>query len=501
MIDRPRLAGGTSEAGGRNLRGWVAAAITTWVDPPPSDAWLARYSPKKAIINADENRPWLGFKDDYDSRFSDIAFFLLPDSRAKFLGDRVRILEDFCKGAELDLDTSATPSPQEEQTAALQHRTEAWVSDRNRNFQDPNAPFDYPRELSPRQLYEVLQHKLLPDDPAEQADAPPRRIYINNANGPCILSLIRTASQSQAQGHRELFANYINPAPEPCMSIKDCHLWNGSFIILAQFPYFAISNTDREDTRIYRGKRKFRRRHDFSFSNPTNSIKQDSDKEPGYQFLYEVVCSFMATGKSDSHWSAVCLNEDSFEETPRLESEEDMDIDGLDSDSDDVDPITDEPPLAMPTVSPRVYSLQFFDRHFELVVAHQKKIHEEFRASLSRHSPASPEDPRDCLSPDQAKDWTTKSLNSLSLVLHSIAQQRGELDRFFTREVILDQNDMPTGRLLQSLRGDPLALKSLQNLRKSLEELRVIERGIEGSKRDFEEIRLQTHSVSIRIAF
>ncbi|KPM37162.1 hypothetical protein AK830_g9408 [Neonectria ditissima] len=443
-----RLYRSDRQAEGRNLRGWVTAAITTWVDPPQTDAWLARYSPKKSVTDKDENKPWISFKDEYESELSDIRFFINPDARSDPLEDNANRIESFCQGAELDLDTAVTPSG-ETRIAASQHQTKAWVSDRNSNFQDSNTPFDYDRGLSPRQLFEVLGHKSLPDDPDERNVVPPRRI------------------------------------------ITDSNSWDGPFIIRMDFPYFALSNLDREDTRPLRGTRKLRRRHDFSFLNPKKSEEEGCDEEPGYRFLYEPTCSFLATGKSEQRWTAICLNEDSFEALPFLDTEDDLETDGLDPDYEDVDPIILEAPFKNWVAPPRTYSLQFADRRFKTMVNHQQIIHQQFKASLSRFSPTSAQDPRDHLSSNQTKEWTTKSLAALSLILYSVSQLRGEWGRFFAEEVVFDQNELPTGRLLQSLRDDRMALKALKNLRNSLNELKIIEQGMEGSKRQFEEIRLQ----------
>lgn len=44
--------------------------------------------------------------------------------------------------------------------------------------------------------------------------------YINHADGPCILSLIKTALPWQAQGYRELLSYYII-IPEPRIGVHE----------------------------------------------------------------------------------------------------------------------------------------------------------------------------------------------------------------------------------------------------------------------------------------
>lgn len=162
--------------------------------------------------------------------------------------------------------------------------------------------------------------------------------------------------------------------------------WSGCFIFLVNLRYFAVSHKDINDARTIGGTRRLRRRLDLSFLNPRNLTKEECDEEPnflGQAFLYEAACSFMSTGKSDSYWTAACLNEDLFEDTPRLEFEEGLDIDGLLADN-EFDPLTLEP-FMQPTPSPRTYFLVFLTSIVTSIVGHQQVIECWISASLARH--------------------------------------------------------------------------------------------------------------------
>lgn len=161
--------------------------------------------------------------------------------------------------------------------------------------------------------------------------------------------------------------------------------WRGCFILLANLRYFAVSQKDIKDARTIGGTRRLRRRVDLSFLNPRNLTKEECDEEPnflGQAFLYEAACSFMSTGTSDSYWTAACLNEDLFEDTPRLEFEEGLDIDGLLGD--EFDPLILEP-LMQTTPSPRTYFLVFLTKIVTSIVGHQQVIECWISASLARH--------------------------------------------------------------------------------------------------------------------
>ncbi|KAK7404125.1 hypothetical protein QQX98_010083 [Neonectria punicea] len=262
-------------------------------------------------------------------------------------------------------------------------------------------------------------------------------------------------------------------------------LWNRPFIMLANIPYFAVNNTNREDTRTFAGKDKLRRRYEFSFLDLPNSTDENSEAGP---FLYELVCSLMVTGKSDVDWTAVCLNEDSFANAKRFETEDEVEMDGLIPDE-EIDPIIQEPKLSK--ISPRTYFLQAVASFFATVVEDEEDIKERFWTSLNRHSPNPPKGSEYYLDSDQTKQWTNRALELLPKILTTISQQKHILEEFLTDEVKFGEDEIPKGRFFQSLSADQLAIKSLRSLRTRLKELEGVEGRIERSKKQFEEIRLE----------
>lgn len=151
-------------------------------------------------------------------------------------------------------------------------------------------------------------------------------------------------------------------------------------------PFYAISNSDRKDTRTIRNKGELRHRFDLSFLDPSNSMDVSTEEEPeslSLAFLHEVTCSFMLTGRSDTDWSAVCLNEDSFDDQQRLVTDDELDADGLGQDG-EIDPILDSPPLN-DIHPPRTYALAFLANQFTTVVEHQWDIEYQFGESLERN--------------------------------------------------------------------------------------------------------------------
>ncbi|KAH8734715.1 hypothetical protein BGZ61DRAFT_528019 [Ilyonectria robusta] len=441
-----------------------------------SDAWRLQYSADIDIIAVDENQPFIRFNEVYDLKVDEIQLFMSSDVYHTHFGKHlVPRLREFCQGADAFLHDFVAVTPQELQTEIVP-QTIAWVSDRNWNPQELNTPRDYEQVLSTTR-FDYLRIVLWS--------------FLQGEYGPSILALIKTASLSQAQGYRELFANYITPTPRTRITLRESNWWRGCFILLANLRYFAVSQKDIKDARTIGGTRRLRRRVDLSFLNPRNLTKEECDEEPnflGQAFLYEAACSFMSTGTSDSYWTAACLNEDLFEDTPRLEFEEGLDIDGLLGD--EFDPLILEP-LMQTTPSPRTYFLVFLTKIVTSIVGHQQVIECWISASLARHSPNREKDSPYHLSPEEAKEWIKISLEVLRTVLDAISQLRRELERFLEEEVQFGTNRIPKGPMFASLKKDRLAIITLKSLHSLPPELQAVEVTMQGYRKDFEELRDQ----------
>ncbi|KAH7008764.1 hypothetical protein EDB80DRAFT_683756 [Ilyonectria destructans] len=279
----------------------VVTATTPGVDRPQPDPWLALFPPGTAIIAKDENQPGLqipllALEDEIDSDFNEIRFAILPGSPSQLWERVAQEVEDFCVGFEFVLQNCVTVA---------------------------SAPSQIQDSLHQTRLYEMLKRSGYQKDLQTGPIYHSRRIYINHPDGPCILSLIKTAPLSPYQGYRELLANYLTTTPEPRIRVYDSDMWNGCFIILFNLPCLAIIYEDWKDTRTIGDRAELRHRFDPSFlisKNPTEVMRDEKRGKMTPRFLHEVNFSLMVTGKSDTYWTAVCLNEDSFERNPRLDA-------------------------------------------------------------------------------------------------------------------------------------------------------------------------------------
>lgn len=84
----------------------------------------------------------------------------------------------------------------------------------------------------------------------------------------------------------------------------------------------------------------------------------------------------MVTGQSDNYWTAICLNDEFFEEDPRL----------LDDEIPPVDPIIQIPPPSAGNFwSPRAYALLALGLQLEKIIEHHRDVHYHLKISLNRY--------------------------------------------------------------------------------------------------------------------
>jgi hypothetical protein len=168
--------------------------------------------------------------------------------------------------------------------------------------------------------------------------------------------------------------------------------------MLANLPSFVIGFKDQQDARAFSSsKKRLRRRYSLSFLNPKNINAEDCDEDhdfPRQAFLYKVNYSLMLTGKSDQYWTAVCLDEDSFEDYPRLEPDEELELGGLEKEEEGAedseesqrtngpDPITF---TAQHNKQPRTYFLQAVATAHKRQVENHEEIKDLFETSLDSY--------------------------------------------------------------------------------------------------------------------
>ncbi|KAI8719895.1 hypothetical protein NCS52_00771800 [Fusarium sp. LHS14.1] len=326
---------------------------------------------------------------------------------------------------------------------------------------------NYPRILDCRGLYQVLRQKRFRDDARDDTTGHPRRIYIDKPNGSSVLALIGTTPASQVEGFRKLFASYVTPTPEPEFYLRESDWWGGCFILSFNLPFFGITTQQQADLRtIYNEKKPFRSRRSLSFLDLNSERLGRPEVADGFYpdpVLHEAVCSLMVTGKSDRYWTAVFLDDDFFDEEPRLTTDEE-------TFGWHTDPIIlkDE----MKTASPRAYALAALAVALDKIVEHHLNIQDYFQASLSHHTSDNPSD----ISPaDGIHEWMRKFQGALEPVRGSTSNLVRKLDHFLSEDVILGIDGLPLGVLWRSLQSQPDALRSLLRIKQYRDKLRDVE--------------------------
>lgn len=169
-------------------------------------------------------------------------------------------------------------------------------------------------------------------------------------------------------------------------------------------------------------------------------------------------------GRTDRLWTGVCLKDEFQDLEPRLEAEEDREqVTGT------VDPILFKD-ASCPTGSPRTYFSQGLAENMRMVVAHlvalQRELVEELGTRASRQK-------RQSTSPQTLRDWLEYAPLCLGLVRRSIKGLRVKPETFLKEAEIT--NGFPQLPLLQSLRDDIVAIRSLGVLMQCCNEPRDIE--------------------------
>ncbi|RSL55960.1 hypothetical protein CEP53_006944 [Fusarium sp. AF-6] len=426
----------------------------------PADEWKERFGRTIDLSVSVENRSFIDILRENLDEVSEVEMFCYPSMLSARSERAVSHVKRFCEGASFALDVCVA-SDAENPTIADIQEPEAWVSDRNQDFEYPQP--NYPRILDCKKLYLVLQKKRFPDSTSDDTVDRCRRIYIANPNGSSVLALLRTAPASQVEGLRQLFVDYIKPAPEPKIILRESDWWGGCFIFSFNLPFFGIQYQEDLGNISSNGKRPFRCRRNLSFLNPRN----DDSTSPRPAFLHEAVWSFMVTGKSDRYWTAVFFDENPFDEEPRLEVDE-----GL---VEDLDPIILQDEWVIKTTSPRSYALAALIPALSRIVDHHADILDWLKTSFGHQISATRQDPPAKVPPEDIQEWMGKFRDILEQVTDSHSSLLLKLDHFLSEDVMLDTDALPRGRLWRSLQSDAGSLKALLRIKQYHHELRDIE--------------------------
>jgi hypothetical protein len=145
-------------------------------------------------------------------------------------------------------------------------------------------------------------------------------------------------------------------------------------------PFFAISTTERQDHRKCGANKNLRASYSLEFLHLEESASGEESQENATSsdslILQEGVFSLMVTGQSDDYWTAVCLDDDFFDEDPRL----------CDDETPAVDPIIQIPPPNTRNFwSPRAYALLALVLQLEKIIEYHEDVQYHLKISLDRY--------------------------------------------------------------------------------------------------------------------
>ncbi|RMJ09624.1 hypothetical protein CDV36_010751 [Fusarium kuroshium] len=471
------------------LRGFVERWTTTtlaWVDWSEPDAWKKQLANVTKISPEVENRPFLEvLRENGIEIMNEIACFIQPSMSSARWDRRVSHIEGFCAGAKFALQDAIPAGPGNSLLDGARD-PEAWVSDRNWVGETAGPPPNHPRVLDNNGLYHVLLKKRFPEGSQGDIVGPPRRIYISNPNGASVVAIIKTTPASQVEGFRDLFTGYITPTPEPKFILRVPEWWCGCFVISFHIPYCGISTRELQDCRtISNSGTRLRSRKDLGFLLLKGHGLLDAEGSSFHDeaILHQAVYSLIVTGKSDKYWTAACLDDDFFEEEPRLASDEEtLEVLGT------TDPILLKAE-GSPTKSPRAYALASLAIALYKTVEHHGNIQDWFKASLSLHTSDAEDNPPYKISAKELQIWIEKFPGALNIVIHSNFNLIVKLDRFLEEDVMLDPDALPRGVLWRSLQSDQDALKSLLRINEYRNQLRGIDAELRQMLTACEEVR------------
>ncbi|KAF5712069.1 hypothetical protein FGLOB1_4732 [Fusarium globosum] len=403
----------------------VTTATLEWGDWYESDEWRKRFGNKVMIIPMDENKAYLEVLHATGLEIDEIAAFMTPYPSSPRWERRVLVVEGFCEGADFTLRNFV---PDDATSSRLQDTQEpkAWVSDRNlihpRNGQSRRA---YGRIVNNVELYEIVQQKVALDE----------------------------SPASHVSGFRKLFAGYLDPYPIADLSLSDANWWGAAnFVISFNLPFFAIGTKDNQDSRTLSGNQYLRARYDLDFlylrGETAATRQQDSTSFHERAVLHEAVYSLVITGRSERYWTAICLDDDFFEEEPRLAEEEILEA------SEDPIIIQAELKATGTTRSPRAYALASLEKELEKIVEYHGNVQDWFSKGLDRYTNIARGDDSQGVESQQIQHWEKRFPDLLDRVINFNSNIANKVNGFLVGYIMLGQKEILQGPLWQGLQGD-----------------------------------------------
>ncbi|KAF5973027.1 arginyl-tRNA synthetase [Fusarium bulbicola] len=461
----------------------VVTAASDWAD---KYEWGKRFGHRVRIRVSEENRPFIdvfreNYDDDEDEETNEIVAFMLRYPSLPRWEDRLTQVSEFCEGADFAIVNFIPDDPNNPRLKDAQE-PRAWIFDCHLNPQIPvpSNPL-HGRLLTNMEFHEALEQERFSRDSEQEIIGNTRRIYISNPNGASILALLRRTPASQVEGFRKLFANYLSPSPVPELSLRETEWWGSGFVIECNLPHLAISTQDRSDTRTSSKAMNLRARDDIDFLNLKSSStlrgQQQRSCVPDNAVLHAAVFSLMITGRSEQHSTTVCLDDEFFDQEPRLMSDEEVErLAGRE------DPITLQVEFKRAR-SPRAYLLVALEGQLERVVDYHANAQDCLKNSIELYNTI-PEDRSPAM--DQ---WIKRFPLILNKLVHFNSRLGEKVNNFLTDDVMVGSDEIPHGPLWQGLEAELGAIKSLRAIKRHCIQLRDINTGLEHLREAFEDVR------------
>lgn len=172
-------------------------------------------------------------------------------------------------------------------------------------------------------------------------------------------------------------------------------------------------------------------------------------------------------GLSESYWTAVCFKDEFHERGPNLEEEESLE----EAEGTTTDPILFEE-ASNSTSSPRTYYFQALAKFLVMIIKHYTHFAERFGQCIPELNSSQP------ISTQTLRTWMEAAPDILEKVTGRVIELKDEL-QILLKNAAIAPDGFPKAPLLQSLRDDPLAMKSLGTVLKAYEGLGRIEKQLQ----------------------
>ncbi|KAG7437152.1 hypothetical protein Forpi1262_v000444 [Fusarium oxysporum f. sp. raphani] len=331
------------------------------------------------LIPSGDYKSYLDIVRDASIEVNEIPSFMFLFPSMPSWERRVSNAESFCEHGDFALQHFVHADQSNSQVCYVKE-PRAWISDYSPNLQNAVYPTAN-KLLNNIELNEALQIIRFDPDATDEVGIHTRRIYIGNPNGASILALIRAVPATQVDGFRKLLAGYFATPPVPSLMLIDSDWWPpASFIIAFNLPFFAISTTERQDHRKCGTNKNLRAQYSLEFllleESTSGEEFQEATNSFGNLVLQEGVFSVMITGQSDNYWTAICLDDDFFDEHPRL----------CDDEIPASDPIIQIPPPSPGGFwSPRAYALQALVLQLGKIIEYHEDVRYHLKISLDHY--------------------------------------------------------------------------------------------------------------------